>query len=180
MLFGVVTLVAFTYGGGTRPLPLRHQQPAQVTAQMSDARILGILGAADADEIEAATLATKKASTGEVRSYATLLMRDHQQSLHQNTVLAKQLRLNRLLPADSTMTRAHKAEMDQLNLLSTGEFDKAFVQSMVADHQTIINQINSTLLAQATRAAVKAFIRRTRPVLESHLTKGQQWLDKHK
>ena len=68
--------------------------------------------------------------------------------------------------------------MDQLNLISAAEFDKAFVQYMVADHKMMVNRIDTSLLPAASNAQLKTFMRNLRPSLTMHETQGQAWLDK--
>lgn len=164
------------------PHPRPHTGPSipTIARRIGDAEILGTLGTADANEIEAAKLASTKAHSQEVRAYANMLLRDHQGSLKLGLSLAKRLRIAPTLPSDSSITRAHKQEMDQLNLISAAEFDKAFVQYMVADHKMIINRVNTVLLPAASHAELKAFIRQLRPTMAMHEAKGQAWLNKQK
>lgn len=152
---------------------------ALVVRQTTDGMILGSLGTADANILEAAKLASTKAGTKEVRDYAAMLVRDHTISQRQGLALAKRYHITITLPTDTTIEVSHKQEMDQLNLLATAEFDKAFVQYMVADHLAIIKKVDSTLAPSARNAALRAFIHRLRPTLVAHRLAGQQWLAKH-
>ncbi|MGH7523026.1 MAG: DUF4142 domain-containing protein [Gemmatimonadales bacterium] len=148
--------------------------------RIGDAEILGTIGSFDANEGEAAKLGTTKAQAADVKSYARLLLADHQRSQANILRLSKQLHMQPILPADSSITRAHKAEMDQLNLMSAAEFDKAFMQNMVADHKMMLGKIDSVLRPAATRVQVKRILRTLRPVIAAHLARGQAWLNKQK
>jgi putative membrane protein len=159
-----------------RALPHVHGTRAQIT----DAQILGTLGAADANELEAAKLASTKSTNAAARAYAALLVRDHTRSQQTGLALAKRLRITILMPPDTMMDVTHKQEMDQLNALSPDAFDKAFVQSMVTDHQAMIAKVAKTLLPGVRNAEIRAFIRRLQPTLKMHELKGQEWLDSHK
>jgi putative membrane protein len=148
------------------------------TRRIGDAEIIGTIGTVDANVIEAAKLATTKAKSQEVHDYAKMLLADHQRSQQAGLRLAKQLHIAPILPADSSITRNHKQEMDQLNLISASAFDKAFVQYMVADHKMILNKIDAVLLPAASHLQLKRFIRNLEPTLTRHEAKGQEWLDK--
>ena len=150
------------------------------THRIADAEIIGTLGTTDANISEAAKLAGSKAQAQDVRSFASLLLRDHQRSQQQGLALAKQLHVAPILPRDSAITRTHKQEMDQLNLISPAEFDRAFVQLVVADHKAALARIDSVLLPAARRAQLRAFIRRIRPIEAAHAAQGQAWIDKQK
>ena len=145
---------------------------------MTSASILGAVGAADADDIEAAKLAAAKGSAAATRTFASSLVKAHQTSLQKNTELSKRLRLKRLLPADSASVRLHKAEMDLLNLSTGAAFDSAFVKAVIASHEVLIKKINTELLPVAQSASVKAFLRQELPVLGVHLTRARELLAK--
>lgn len=170
-------MMLFAIPGGA--VPLTGPGHAAIV-QIGDAEILGTIGSFDANEGEAAKLGTTKAQAADVKDYAKLLLADHQRSQANILRLSKLLHLQPILPSDSSITRAHKAEMEQLNLMSAAEFDKAFMQSMVADHKMILGKIDSVLRPAATRVQVKTMLRNLRPVVAAHLARGQAWLDKQK
>ena len=82
--------------------------------------------------------------SGDVKTFATLLLHDHQVSLANNDSLANRFQIKRLLPDDSTMARMHREGMTKLNVLSGAAFDKAFMQLVVADHKAALAKINGT------------------------------------
>ena len=153
-------------------------EPGQVAPAMNDARILGTLGASDANEIEAAKLASTKAKSQSIRAFAATLVKAHQLTLQKNTDLSKRLSIARLLPADSVAARVHKAAMDQLNLASGATFDSAFVQGVITEHELDIKVINTSLLPGAKHPSVKAFVQEQLPVLEQHLLRARELLVK--
>jgi putative membrane protein len=171
-----IAVVVAILGLSARALP----HLAAPVRQMSDAQILGTLGAADANELEAAKLAATKATNAAARAYAAMLVRDHSLSQKTGLDLAKRRHIIILLPPDTMMEITHKQEMDQLNALSPDAFDKAFVQFMVADHQALIARVAKALLPAARDPQLRAFIRRLQPTIRVHQLKGQQWLDSHK
>jgi putative membrane protein len=178
MLVGILALLMSAQAPTVGPvLSPRPHDP--VVVRTGDGTVLGAIGAVDANTIEAAKLATTKASNGDAKAYAAVLVRDHQLSLTTGTNLAKQLGVTRLLPPDSVMSRGHTQEMAELNALSGAAFDKAFVQYAVDDHKAAIAKINGTLLAEATRPQVKTFVRQRVPILTAHQQTGEKWLAAH-
>ena len=152
---------------------------AVVVPRTNDGSVLGAIGARDANMIEVAKLATTKASNGEAKSLAALVLKDHQLSLTAGANLAKELHITRLLPADSAMARAQVDEMAALNALSGAAFDRAFVQFIVDDHKAAIVKVTGVEPALATRASVKAFVRRRLPTLQAHQLAAEKWLAKY-
>jgi len=173
MLAGIFVIMFAAQGVTLGPAP----RPAPVQ-RSSDASVLGAIGAEDANEIEAAKLATSKASNSDVKAFATLLLHDHQQSLSSGTNLAKRFSIVRLLPSDSMLTQAHKQHMIELNVLSGTAFDKAFMQFEVDSHKAALSR-DSALMARAVRPQVKEFVRQLIPVHATHQDTGVKWLAAH-
>jgi putative membrane protein len=170
----LISAQAPTVGPALSPRP--HDP---VVARTADGTVLGALGAIDANAIEVAKLATTKASNGDAKAYAAILLRAHQLSLTSGTQLAKRLGITRLLPADSAMARAQVDRMASLNALSGAAFDQAFVEYAVESHKAAIVKINGTLLAEATRPQVKTYARQRVPILTGHQLAGEKWLAAH-
>ena len=178
MRIALATVLALALTTSARAQGAPPVRPAPAARRIGDAEVIGTIGAADANIAEAAKLATTKAQSADVRNYAKLVFGDDQRSGHQGLALAKTLHIAPALPSDSAVPRAHKQEMDQLNLISAGEFDKAFMQYMVADHKLLVNTIDSVLLPAVARREVRAFVERARPVVMAHEAQAQAWLDK--
>lgn len=179
MFAAIVALVMVIQNPVAGP-PLSPRPQVPVVPRTGDATVLGHIGAVDANEVEAAKLAATKATASSVRNLAKVLVKDHEASLTQGLFLAKQLDIERLLPADSAMARAHKTEMATLNTLTGPAFDKAFVQFALADHKAVIAKINGTLLAEAERPEVKGFLQALLPVLTGHQRAEEKWLAAHR
>ena len=178
MLIGMLTMVLVAQGGAAAPPPVSAVSRPVVPQSHADATVLGIIGTEDANEIEVATLARTKASNGDAKTYATLLLHDHQQSLTSGTNLAKRFGITRLLPADSALARAHASEMKELNVLSGAAFDQAFMQFEVDGHKAAMAK-DSVLIALATRTAVKQFVRSLLPIHATHRDIAAKWLAAH-
>jgi predicted outer membrane protein len=150
-----------------------------VVRATDDELVLGATGARDANMLEAATLATTKASDGAVKSLASAMVRDHRWSLSAGDTLATQLHLTRQLPADSIMARAQVDGMVTLNTTNGAAFDRAFMRFVAKDHQAAIAKLNSSLLVRVRASQVEAFLQQRGPMLAWHLELAEKWLAAH-
>lgn len=122
-------------------------------------------------EVELSRVATTKSQNAEVKKFANQMIQDHTNA---NAEL-KQLAGKKNVTLPTELDAEHKALKDKLSGLSGAEFDKEYVNAMVADHEKSVNLFK----AQAdggTDADAKAFAAKTLPKLQGHLdmAKGMQ------
>lgn len=178
MLISLLAVLATLAVPPTR-LALHRHSSVLVSAGPSDARIFGTLSILDAAMIEAATLASSRASSQEVRDYADTLLRDHRRSQLEGDSLAKRLGFTAALPHDERMAHDHIRTMTRLRHLSGAAFDQVFMEGMVEDHGKAIAILNNDLFPKASSAELKALIRRLVPALTKHELRGREWLKSH-
>jgi len=116
-------------------------------------------------EVELSRLAQTKAQDKEVKDFAQKMVQDHSNANTELKALAG--KKNFTLPA--ALDAKHEATKDQLSKLSGAEFDKAYVNAMVEDHEKAVN-LFKTQSESGTDADAKAFAAKTLPTLQSHLT----------
>lgn len=114
-------------------------------------------------EVQYGNLALQKAQSEDVKSFAQKMVTDHGAANQELQALASTKGMT--LPTELTGT--HKAGFDHLNMLSGAEFDKAYMQHMVADHQTDIAEFEKAANS-ATDSELKAFASKTLPILQQH------------
>jgi putative membrane protein len=182
MLCGVATLAGLAacstmrsigIGGGTSP----NQQASDVSASVrSDADIMGVLHMSNVQEISAGNLAQQRAQDVEVRNFGALMVRDHSNLDQQGSNMAQQWGVTPTTPsvANSVLSSSAQAEMDMLNRASNGsDFDRAYVQSQVTDHQRTLAIVDASI-SGAQRAELRTMLRdRVRPAVASHLSMAQ-------
>ncbi|MEO5798723.1 MAG: DUF4142 domain-containing protein [Gemmatimonadales bacterium] len=185
MLAGMMTILMMMQTQAPTPppavtagRPVNSVEQAKVMPRTGDAVVLGTIGAADANMIEASTLAGTKASTAAVKSYAAGVLKDHQKSLTDGANLAKALNVTRVLPADTAMARAQKRAMDNLNLLSGAAFDRAYVRYTVDAHDALLKKDVAALPAKAERPEVKMFLADRQKMLRMHDENGEKLIKK--
>lgn len=114
-------------------------------------------------EVEMGKLAASKAQNAEVKKFGQMMVTDHGKANTELMALAVKKNVN--LPAD---LGAHRSTIEDLKQLTGAEFDKAYVEAMVDDHEADV----AAFQKQADNAAdadVKAFAAKTLPVLKMHL-----------
>jgi len=141
----------------------------------SPAAILSQMNVANTTEIQLATLAAKKASSPKVKQIARKLATDHSKNREQLRGLAQKLNVT-LTPAQGgSVSAADSAAMPpDLQGKSGRNFDRAFVQHEIADHQSNIQKLQTQAIPSAQDAAVKAYLRKTITEMQAHLSSLKQ------
>ncbi len=115
-------------------------------------------------EVELSRLATTKAQNAEVKKFAQKMIEDHTNA---NTEM-KQLAGKKNVTLPTELDAEHKAIKDNLSGLSGAEFDKAYVNAMVSDHEKTVLLFKKQS-GGGTDADAKAFASKTLPKLQMHL-----------
>jgi putative membrane protein len=124
-------------------------------------------------EIQLAQLAQQKATAAGVKSLAQRIQQDHQKASQDLQALAQQQNVGTSGADPDTMEDGHEA-MQKLQTLSGAEFDRAYVDLMVEEHDDDIEAFEEA--ARDTTGAVQQFAQKTLPVLKEHrqLAEAQQ------
>lgn len=142
---------------------------------LDDGQIVQIMMAINEGEITAAKEALKKKLTPSVESYANYLLQQHQQNQEELLALTKQLQLEpQDSPVSQTVETSGKGDLRDLEALQGPAFDKAYVDTMVKEHQGGLNVIESKLIPQAKNAQLKSFVEKFRTMVSLHLQKGKE------
>ncbi len=116
-------------------------------------------------EVELSKLAATKATNPDVKKFAQKMVTDHTKANGELKTLAG--KFNVTLPAELSST--HKSALEKLKGLSGAEFDKAYVDAMVGDHNDAVNLFQSEAEGGATEE-LKAWAAKTLPTLKEHQT----------
>lgn len=115
-------------------------------------------------EVELGKLAATKAQSPEVKQFAQKMVTDHTKANDELKALAGEKNFSMPVRLDTK----HQSVMDKLNSLSGAEFDKAYVDAMVADHEETVALFRSE--AEGGKDAdVKGWAGKTLPNLQMHL-----------
>jgi putative membrane protein len=119
-------------------------------------------------EVQLGQLALQKGTSPQVKQFAQRMVADHTQANQELMQLARSQNLD--LPKD--VDSKHKSDMDRLSGMSGKNFDTAYMQHMLQDHQKDVSDFKK----QAQRGSdspLKSFAQKYLPVLKQHLQMAQ-------
>ena len=129
-----------------------------------------VRGAAEGSmaEVKLGQLAEEKAQAPEVKNFAKRMVEDHSKALEEIKQLGSKDGIN--MPTDISHKDAET--YNRLSKLSGPDFDRAYSQEMVKDHQKDIAEFRKGETS-AQKPEVKEFAQKTLPTLQSHLELAQ-------
>ena len=139
-------------------------------AILSEAQVLGVLGSANQGEINKGNLAPGRASSPAVLAFAARMVTEHTAALNRVTALASSTGLTPVAsPTSQALDAVSASTVQALTPLSGSVFDVAYIQSQVAAHNTVLNNIDRQLLPSATTEALRSELTTTRAAVAEHL-----------
>jgi putative membrane protein len=129
-----------------------------------DKKFLATAAQSDQNEIKLSQLAENKATNPAVKAFAKKMVLEHKKMSASMTPFAEQAGLTPPTGPDAD----HQKEDDKLNGLSGGDFDKEYIDQMVADHSKALDAF--TTEAKDTKDAK----------LRAAVLKGQTMVAVHK
>ena len=119
-------------------------------------------------EVQLGNIAERKTSSPAVKQFAQQMVKDHTAMEKQWNALASR----NGVPVP-TLDAAGQQAMSRLESLSGSEFDRAYMTSMVQDHQQTVNVLRQ-LSQQARSPDVRQLATNGLPTVQQHLTLAQQ------
>ena len=119
-------------------------------------------------EVEMGKMAQQKGSSDQVKQFGSRMVDDHSKA---NDEL-KQVASSKGITLPTDLDAKHKSKMDKMQKLSGAQFDRAYMDDMVADHKQDVAEFKK----QATSGKdsdLKSFAAKTLPTLEDHLKMAQ-------
>jgi len=120
-------------------------------------------------EIELARIAVSRATTEPVKSYAQMLIDDHEEAQEQLENLTRIKHLD-LRPR---LDKEYEADKNRLQQLEWAEFDATYVSMMIADHEVAIDLFSHTA-DEAQDAELRRWASSTLPKLQHHLQRATE------
>jgi len=118
-------------------------------------------------EVEAAKVALQQSKNPAVKSFARIMIKDHTKAGHMLQATVKSDKAAGL-PDDTPLDNQQTQKLDQLKNAQAGEFDKQYVKIMLDDHQEDAQDFDD-YAKNGDDAKIKAFARKTAPVIRKHL-----------
>jgi len=143
---------------------------ANTTAQTGandddDAHFMVRAASGGMSEVEMGNLAVKKALNANVRAFGAMMVMDHTKANKKLIALADSAGIS--LP--QFPAKNEESLSDKLIKKSGKDFDQAYVDAMVKDHQEDIKDFENEIKT-AKSPAIQALAKNTLPILQKHLT----------
>jgi len=114
-------------------------------------------------EVALGNLALQKTSNQKIKDFANMMVTDHTKANNELMGIAKAKNIS--LPA--AVDAEHQQKMDDLSKLSGADFDKAYVNAMVAGHKSTLTLMRNEA-ASGKDADLKKFADKTSAVVQMH------------
>lgn len=115
-------------------------------------------------EVEASKLAQSMGTSKQVKEFSDQMIKDH--TMAGNELKSLAATKNVTLPA--TVGEDHQKAINELSNKKGADFDKAYVNMMVDNHQETVDKFKDAS-ENAKDADIKAFATKTLPTLQGHL-----------
>jgi putative membrane protein len=142
---------------------------------ISDGDIAAITNAANQGEVDQAKLALKKAKSPKVKKFAQLMIDHHSAAISDQTKLVTSAKIT---PSANMISQ--QIGTDGASALSTlqsdnsgPDFDKAYIDLQVKEHQDVLTTIDQKLIPNAQNPDLKAALVAFEPKVAEHLKKAQ-------
>jgi putative membrane protein len=173
---GMVTETADSSAAATMPVGADTMAMAGAGGQLTDANVAAILSVADSGEIRPSQAAQQQAQNAQVKEYAQMMVTEH--GMLEDSLRALTGRLG-VTPAPNAMSQQLRTQADSamqaLQGQSGANFDRAYMQWMVASHQATLTALDSQLIPAIQNAEMRTAVQQqVRPRVEQHLQRAQQ------
>jgi len=150
------------------PTPPKADKTADHAAATADHTFVTKAAEGGMAEVKLGQLAADKATSDEVKKFGQRMVTDHSKANDELKTLAQQKSIT--LPTD--LSAKDKATYDRFSKLTGAAFDRAYMQHMLADHRTDVNEFKKESTS-GKDPDVKAWAGKTLPTLEEHLKLAQ-------
>lgn len=137
---------------------------SEKAAQSADNEFIMKAAESGVAEVMLGKLAQDRAQSGDVRSYGKMMEKDHSDANRelQNIALKKGVQV------PVKLSQKHQADYDALRQKSETEFDRAFMDQMIKDHEAAIALFENEA-KNGKDADIRSWAEKTLPVLREHL-----------
>src|SRR5688500_3664587 len=121
-------------------------------------------------EVRLGRLAEEKGSSAEVRAFGTLMVEHHTMA---GTEL-KQVATRHSITPEQDDRDENDRDFERLSALSGRDFDRAYLDAMVDDHEDAVDEIEDKVNDRDEHADLKGWATRTLPTVKQHLEKARE------
>ncbi len=162
-------------GGNTSSTTTAEPPAKPVEKPLTDGEIVQVTSTANNGEIEMATLATKNATSADVKGFAAMMITQHRDMETKGKALAAKAKIT---PADNDAATSLKSDVasvvSSLKTQKGKDFDKAYIESQVKAHRDVLNLFDNKLLPNAQNGELKTLLTDARSHVAAHLAKAEE------
>ena len=155
------------------PAPTAEPTPPPAPP-LTDEQIVAITWAANAGEVDQAKVAQKQGKDAKVKKFAATMIAHHGEA---NTKQKKLTDKAKITPADSDMSKQLAGDsqklIDSWKDLKGPDFDKAYMDAQVKEHQAVLDALDQKALPAVKNADLKTLLTEVRGKVEAHLKEAK-------
>lgn len=149
--------------------------PPPAPEKMGDDQVLGALHVANQGEVEQGKLAKSKAKNANVKRFAEMMVKHHSEADAKATSISKKLTLQlATTQASSDLANAVKEKTTAMAGQLGVDFDKAYIDAQVKEHEAVVDLIDKRLAPSAQAPEVKAYVDAVRSKVVQHLADAKE------
>ena len=152
---------------------------ASANNNWTDGQILAFAATANRGEIAEGKLATTKATNAKVKSFARLLVTDHQNMLNEGNSFAKKNNISPDSTKDEVKDLQKEAQDDIQDLTNKAkgkDWDEDFVEKEIDGHKKVLDQLQKAQNSTSNQE-LKDMLAKAATKVQDHLTKAQALKD---
>jgi putative membrane protein len=159
---------------GTAPTQIQEAAPpvraSSDVATLSDGQIAQLADTANSGEIEQARLAIQHATNARVKAFAQHMLSAHTLiGQRMTSVLQKESIVPAISAESATLGANARNTLASLKSSTSSDFDAAYVDAQVKEHQEVLDMFDNKLIPGAQDAPLRAALQEVRPMVAEHL-----------
>jgi putative membrane protein len=154
---------------------------ATTTPISEPSAIFAVLHAVNEHEIAVSQLALEKSKNKDVKKFAKMMVDHHKKMMASGHSLEKKMSVIAETENEvaGTLISESKSALERLRGLEGAEFDRAFADQMVTDHNKVIDLLENRIqAASADHRELATMLEKDRPKIQAHLEQAQKLRDK--
>ena len=148
--------------------PVQSSATGPAAVKRDSALIVDVDGSNSA-ELSLGRMAQQKATNAQVKQFAQRMVTDHQSMQNEWRAVASQGGVT----ISGTVNPTYQQQVTRLNQLSGAEFDRAFMNAMVQNHQSAVNAFQSRG-QNSSSTEVRTLVNKGLPTIQEHLRVARQ------
>ena len=119
-------------------------------------------------EIKAAEIAKNMSSNPDIIGFANMMITHHTQAVNE----LKKIQADKMVNSRDNISEEHERSLAALASKSGNEFDKAYIEMMIMDHEKAIELFKG--VGNNTSGTIQTFAAKTLPSLQTHLDEAKK------